>query len=119
MKLLEQSDEIQSVFAFWQVFRSLGFESEDLYVGIVDRRLFVEVRQEGQPYTISMGRTLMTQEEFTPVWEELAETLPQQNMADLKVNYEKWVTPERWEQTVTALVMAGVKIPAHRRMHMN
>lgn len=118
VKLLEQPDEIRSTFAFWQVLRSLGFESEVLYVGIVGGRLLVEVRQGGEPYSLSMGRTLMTQEEFGIRWMELSEALPAQDEADLKANYEKWVTRERWESTIEALVMAGVDIPAHRqRLH--
>lgn len=114
MNLLEQLDELRSTFAFWQVFRSLGFESADLYVGIVNGRMIVEVRQEGQPYAISMGRTRMTQEEFEPLWLELSESLPKLPLRDLKANYEKWVTQEYWDRTVMALVMAGVKIPARQ-----
>lgn len=119
MNLLEQRDELRTTFAFWQVFRSLGFESEDLYVGILDGRMLVQLIHNGEPYSISMGRTLMTEDEFQPLWEQLSEALPTMPGADLKANYEEWVTPEKWEATVTALVMAGVEIPAHRRRQMN
>lgn len=118
VKLLEQPDEIRSTFAFWQVFRQLGFESEDLYVGIVGGRVLVELRQDGEPYSLSMGTSLMGRDEFASLWAELSESLPDQDMDDLKLNYDKWVTQERWEATIEALVLAGVDIPAHRqRLH--
>jgi len=115
VNLLEQPDEVKSVFAYWQVFRSLGFESTDLYVGIVDGRMIVEVVQNGHPYAISIGRTRMTLEEFEPLWTDLSQSLPELPMQDLKTNYEEWVTQDRWNQTVRALVLAGVEIPARRR----
>lgn len=119
MKLADQPAEIQSTFAFWQVFRALGFESDDLWVGMFRDRLIVQVEQNGKGYPIAMGTTTMPQEEFEALWLAWAESLPTQPEADLKANYEKWVTEERWEQMIMSLIAAGVEIPAHKRKRMN
>jgi len=119
VRLLDQPKEIRVTFAFWQVFRSLGFESEDIYVGIVDGRMLVQVRQGTEKYSVSMGNTTMPPDDFEDAWGRLAEVLSEQPMADLKANYEEWVTEERWEAVIGSLVVAGATIPAHRRLHMN
>lgn len=112
MKLLEQSPEVRSVFAFWQVFRELGFPSEHLHVGIVEGRLLLNVRPPG--FSISMGSTAMAPEDFETAWRAFADALPELPEEDLESNYQEFVTEERWTHLVLVLAQHGVPIPAQR-----
>lgn len=111
MKLDDQPAEIQTAFAFWQALRSLGFSSDDLWVGMAGQRVIVQVQQNGQGYTLAMGTTAMTQVEFERLWLNFAESLADIPEEDMKANCFKWVTEERWAEMLRALVMAGVTLP--------
>lgn len=108
MKLLEQSREVRSVFAFWQVFRELGFPSENLHVGIIEGRLLLSVRPPG--FAVSMGSTGMSPEEFETAWLALAEALPTMPEEDLQRNHREFVTQERWTHLMVVLAQNGVLV---------
>jgi hypothetical protein len=119
MKITDYPDETRKAFAVWQMFRDLGFKSADLYVGIVNGCLLIQV-QGPSGFSVSLGRTPMPPARFAQLWTALAESVPTWSEETLRENYFNFVTPERILAIYAALDANGIPIPADpRKQHRN
>lgn len=64
MNLLSQPDEVKATFAIWQALRTFGFPSDDLFVGVVEGRVLIEVRRPERAFRVAVGSTSMPHERF-------------------------------------------------------
>lgn len=103
--------EIRSALAIWQMFRGWGFDSDALFVGIVEGRLHVQVSDDQHRFSVSLGKTLLKPSSFAKLWEKLAACLPSCAEETLEANFHQFVTPERWLQTLDALDSHGIRLP--------
>jgi hypothetical protein len=119
MKITDCPAETRSAFAIWQMFRDFGFDSENLYVGIIDGRLVVQVKGSSE-FSVALGRTRMSAEEFGRLWEDLAAAALSWSEETLRENYYAFVTPDRILMLLAALDAHDLRIPKDpRRGRMN
>ena len=109
--------EVIETLAAWEMFRRLGFEAENINVGIMDGNLIVQVHVQGKMPVLRIGRTNMTDETFQKHWNEIADLIPDVPEAELDTIWERSESRRRVSEVCQGLINAEIYWPEHPRFN--
>lgn len=111
MDLFFQPFEIRATLAAWQFFRTLGFPSENIFVGLINGKILIAIKKLQKDFSISVSSSDMEKEMFEKLWIYVAESINTIPEWQLKKNYQELITIEKIHTVVTALRNADIEIP--------
>jgi len=114
-KLSDLEPLIREALSTWQLFRRLGFSSDDIYIALNEGSLLITVKWRGKGFSVRVGATEMTPQMLAQVWDHAAGVMATADPDELQSDWDNSAAAKEMPGIVLKLELLEIYWPNHSK----